>query len=227
MHTCMDHGSQLGMAYCLPNLSVPDHYYTTPVPLSPLQLPSHSKPLQMPLDHEEAVMLSSDHCGLYPLPALPFGHGHSGAVVSEKPAVGFIPNIGAEEVGTSTVTARVGYEGATACNTWWRASTAGEKGKMKVRRKMREPRFCFQTRSDVDVLDDGYKWRKYGQKVVKNSLHPRSYFRCTHSNCRVKKRVERLSTDCRMVITTYEGRHTHPPCDDNSSSSGDNTTTCF
>ncbi|KAK4411157.1 putative WRKY transcription factor 12 [Sesamum angolense] len=30
-----------------------------------------------------------------------------------------------------------------------------------------------QTRSDVDVLDDGYKWRKYGQKVVKNSLHPR------------------------------------------------------
>jgi hypothetical protein len=48
-----------------------------------------------------------------------------------------------------------------------------EKGKMKVRRKMREPRFCFQTRSDVDVLDDGYKWRKYGQKVVKNSLHPR------------------------------------------------------
>jgi hypothetical protein len=48
-----------------------------------------------------------------------------------------------------------------------------EKGKMKVSRKMREPRFCFQTRSEVDVLDDGYKWRKYGQKVVKNSLHPR------------------------------------------------------
>ena len=38
---------------------------------------------------------------------------------------------------------------------------------------MREPRFCFQTRSDIDVLDDGYKWRKYGQKVVKNCLHPR------------------------------------------------------
>jgi hypothetical protein len=54
----------------------------------------------------------------------------------------------------------------------WKASAA-ERGKMKVRRKMREPRFCFQTRSDVDVLDDGYKWRKYGQKVVKNSLHPR------------------------------------------------------
>lgn len=42
------------------------------------------------------------------------------------------------------------------------------------RRKVREPRFCFKTLSaDVDVLDDGYKWRKYGQKVVKNTLHPR------------------------------------------------------
>ncbi|PIA30963.1 hypothetical protein AQUCO_05300058v1 [Aquilegia coerulea] len=61
-------------------------------------------------------------------------------------------------------------------NSWWRSSSS-EKNKMKVRRKLREPRFCFQTRSDIDVLDDGYKWRKYGQKVVKNSLHPRvSYF---------------------------------------------------
>ncbi|XP_057457610.1 probable WRKY transcription factor 12 isoform X2 [Lotus japonicus] len=102
-------------------------------------------------------------------------------------------------------------------NTWWR-SGGSEKSKVKVRRKLREPRFCFQTRSDVDVLDDGYKWRKYGQKVVKNSLHPRSYYRCTHSNCRVKKRVERLSEDCRMVITTYEGRHNHSPCDESNSS---------
>ncbi|KAG4186657.1 hypothetical protein ERO13_A08G057600v2 [Gossypium hirsutum] len=104
-------------------------------------------------------------------------------------------------------------------NSWWRRSTS-EKGKVnnKVRRKLREPRFCFQTRSDVDVLDDGYKWRKYGQKVVKNSLHPRSYYRCTQNTCRVKKRVERLSEDCRMVITTYEGRHNHSPSHDSNSS---------
>lgn len=54
----------------------------------------------------------------------------------------------------------------------WRSSSS-DKTKVKARRKLREPRFCFQTRSEVDVLDDGYKWRKYGQKVVKNSLHPR------------------------------------------------------
>ncbi|KAJ1398593.1 WRKY domain [Sesbania bispinosa] len=86
--------------------------------------------------------------------------------------------------------------------------------KMKARRKVREPRFCFKTMSDVDVLDDGYKWRKYGQKVVKNTQHPRSYYRCTQDNCRVKKRVERLAEDPRMVITTYEGRHAHSPSND-------------
>ncbi|OWM82277.1 hypothetical protein CDL15_Pgr001851 [Punica granatum] len=86
--------------------------------------------------------------------------------------------------------------------------------KIKSRRKVREPRFCFKTLSEVDVLDDGYKWRKYGQKVVKNTQHPRSYYRCTQDNCRVKKRVERLAEDPRMVITTYEGRHAHSPSHD-------------
>ncbi|KAJ0233532.1 WRKY transcription factor 13 [Hirschfeldia incana] len=94
--------------------------------------------------------------------------------------------------------------------------------KPKTRRKVREPRFCFKTLSDVDVLDDGYRWRKYGQKVVKNTQHPRSYYRCTQDKCRVKKRVERLADDPRMVITTYEGRHLHSPSnnlDDDSLSS--------
>ncbi|XP_074566417.1 LOW QUALITY PROTEIN: putative WRKY transcription factor 13 [Curcuma longa] len=83
-----------------------------------------------------------------------------------------------------------------------------------MRRKMRAPRFSFKTMSEVDVLDDGYKWRKYGQKVVKNTQHPRSYYRCTQENCRVKKRIERLAEDPRMVITTYEGRHVHSPSHD-------------
>jgi len=42
----------------------------------------------------------------------------------------------------------------------------------------------------------------------------RSYYRCTQENCRVKKRVERLAEDPRMVITTYEGRHVHSPSND-------------
>jgi len=32
-----------------------------------------------------------------------------------------------------------------------------------------------QTTSEIDILDDGYRWRKYGQKVVKGNPNPR-YF---------------------------------------------------
>ncbi|OEL36450.1 putative WRKY transcription factor 13 [Dichanthelium oligosanthes] len=109
--------------------------------------------------------------------------------------------------------AAAGHNGAAALGVGAvRMKKAGGGG--KARRKVREPRFCFKTMSDVDVLDDGYKWRKYGQKVVKNTQHPRSYYRCTQDNCRVKKRVERLAEDPRMVITTYEGRHVHSPSRD-------------
>lgn len=47
------------------------------------------------------------------------------------------------------------------------------KPKKKNQKKQREPRFAFMTKSEVDHLDDGYKWRKYGQKAVKNSPYPR------------------------------------------------------
>ncbi|KAI4311468.1 hypothetical protein MLD38_036362 [Melastoma candidum] len=80
-------------------------------------------------------------------------------------------------------------------------------GKM---RKITRPRIAFQTRSADDVLDDGYRWRKYGQKAVKNSTYPRSYYRCTHHTCNVKKQVQRLSKDTTIVVTTYEGIHNHP-----------------
>ncbi|CAH8279034.1 unnamed protein product [Arabidopsis lyrata] len=84
------------------------------------------------------------------------------------------------------------------------------KAKKKNQKKAREARFAFLTKSDIDNLDDGYRWRKYGQKAVKNSPYPRSYYRCTTVGCGVKKRVERSSDDPSIVMTTYEGQHTHP-----------------
>jgi WRKY DNA -binding domain len=38
---------------------------------------------------------------------------------------------------------------------------------------VREPRVVVQTVSEIDLLDDGYRWRKYGQKVVKGNPNPR------------------------------------------------------
>ncbi|KAI3857467.1 hypothetical protein MKX03_015390 [Papaver bracteatum] len=76
-------------------------------------------------------------------------------------------------------------------------------------RTVREPRVVVQTTSDIDILDDGYRWRKYGQKVVKGNPNPRSYYKCTSNGCPVRKHVERASHDLRAVITTYEGKHNH------------------
>ncbi|CAH8389945.1 unnamed protein product [Eruca vesicaria subsp. sativa] len=78
------------------------------------------------------------------------------------------------------------------------------------KKKGKKQKFAFQTRSQVDILDDGYRWRKYGQKAVKNNKFPRSYYRCTYGGCNVKKQVQRLTADQEVVVTTYEGVHSHP-----------------
>ncbi|KAK3421866.1 hypothetical protein EUGRSUZ_G02469 [Eucalyptus grandis] len=78
-----------------------------------------------------------------------------------------------------------------------------------VHRTITEPKIIVQTTSEVDLLDDGYRWRKYGQKLVKGNPYPRSYYKCTTTGCNVRKHVERASSDPKAVITTYEGKHNH------------------
>lgn len=56
--------------------------------------------------------------------------------------------------------------------------------------------------------DDGYNWRKYGQKPIKGSGYPRSYYKCTHHRCLVKKKVER-SSDGRISQIIYKNEHNH------------------
>ncbi|KAJ8484595.1 hypothetical protein OPV22_017080 [Ensete ventricosum] len=59
--------------------------------------------------------------------------------------------------------------------------------------------------------DDGYTWRKYGQKDILNSRFPRSYYRCTHRSyygCEAKKKVQRLDDDPNTFEVTYCGTHT-------------------
>lgn len=46
----------------------------------------------------------------------------------------------------------------------------GEGG--RDRNDVRE-KVAFKVRSNTEILDDGFKWRKYGKKMVKNSPNPR------------------------------------------------------
>ncbi|XP_061356056.1 WRKY transcription factor 55-like [Gastrolobium bilobum] len=59
--------------------------------------------------------------------------------------------------------------------------------------------------------EDGYTWRKYGQKDILGSKYPRSYYRCTHQKlyeCQAKKQVQRLDRYHNIFEVTYIGNHT-------------------
>ena len=62
-----------------------------------------------------------------------------------------------------------------------------------------------------EIGRDGYRWRKYGQKSLKNNKYPRSYFKCTHPGCNVRKHMERHPNNPAQIITVYEGQHNHLP----------------
>ncbi|EAY81784.1 hypothetical protein OsI_36959 [Oryza sativa Indica Group] len=62
--------------------------------------------------------------------------------------------------------------------------------------------------------DDGFSWRKYGQKDVEGAMHPttqsKSYFRCAHkmtTGCKARKKVQRTDGDPLMVDVVYKGVH--------------------
>ncbi|XP_022757520.1 probable WRKY transcription factor 46 [Durio zibethinus] len=60
-------------------------------------------------------------------------------------------------------------------------------------------------------LDDGYCWRKYGQKDILGSNCPRGYYRCTHRHsqgCLATKQVQRSDEDPTIFEVKYRGRHT-------------------
>ncbi|KAI4302942.1 hypothetical protein MLD38_038630 [Melastoma candidum] len=60
------------------------------------------------------------------------------------------------------------------------------------------------------VSADMWAWRKYGQKPIKGSPYPRSYYKCSSSKgCPARKQVDRSSSEPGIFILTYTGEHTH------------------
>ncbi|KAK8654871.1 hypothetical protein V6N13_107467 [Hibiscus sabdariffa] len=73
----------------------------------------------------------------------------------------------------------------------------------------KKPKFVVHAAGDVGISADGYRWRKYGQKMVKGNSNPRNYYRCTSAGCPVRKHIETAVDNINAVVITYKGVHDH------------------
>ncbi|KAK1436604.1 hypothetical protein QVD17_02386 [Tagetes erecta] len=82
-----------------------------------------------------------------------------------------------------------------------------KKKKTRMKRVVRVPAISLKM---ADIPPDDYSWRKYGQKPIKGSPHPRGYYKCSSlRGCPARKHVERALDDPSMLIVTYESEHNH------------------
>ncbi|PUZ36565.1 hypothetical protein GQ55_9G048300 [Panicum hallii var. hallii] len=96
--------------------------------------------------------------------------------------------------------AKRGEDGSVKCH-------CPKKKKPREKRVVRVPAISDK---NADIPADNYSWRKYGQKPIKGSPHPRGYYRCSSKkDCPARKHVERCRSDGGMLIVTYENDHNH------------------
>ncbi|XWS76306.1 hypothetical protein CRYUN_Cryun01aG0164600 [Craigia yunnanensis] len=100
-----------------------------------------------------------------------------------------------------------GEDGRVKCGNSGRCHCS-KKRKHRVKRSIKVPAISNKL---ADIPPDDYSWRKYGQKPIKGSPHPRGYYKCSSMRgCPARKHVERSLEEPSMLIVTYEGEHNHP-----------------
>lgn len=95
-----------------------------------------------------------------------------------------------------------------------RASSKDKRGVSRKRKSLPKwtkimPANSSEPGNDVPP-EDGYTWRKYGQKDILGAQHPRSYYRCTHKHdlgCQATKKVQRPDDNPSVFEVTYSGVH--------------------
>ncbi|KAL6323755.1 hypothetical protein AAG906_002223 [Vitis piasezkii] len=99
-----------------------------------------------------------------------------------------------------------GEDGSVKCGSSGKCHCS-KRRKLRVKRSIKVPAISNKV---ADIPPDEYSWRKYGQKPIKGSPHPRGYYKCSSMRgCPARKHVERCLEDPSMLIVTYEGEHNH------------------
>ncbi|KAG7566603.1 WRKY domain [Arabidopsis suecica] len=92
-----------------------------------------------------------------------------------------------------------------------RIDQSNKKRRTSEKKMSEKVKICVGTGQEGTSLDDGYCWRKYGQKVIHGSKNPRGYYRCTHRftrGCLAVKQVQKSDADPSCYEVKYLESHT-------------------